>query len=158
MNSERQVEKINETEGWWSEKILTESLLDNHEKGRGSSQLRRGITEPSVVAQPQHSRCEDRRVFVSLELAWSTGDAGLHSESVSWKRNGNHNITSEFTIKSSSETVANNLCLHIGNVHAMKSSTETTNRQNHGEITVANIVWRAICLGKFRIKLLGFVI
>lgn len=44
------------------------------------------------------------------------------------------------------------------NVHEMNNSIETTNCQNHGEITVANIVLCAVCFGKFRIKLLGFVI
>lgn len=44
------------------------------------------------------------------------------------------------------------------NVHEMNNFIETTNCQNHGEITVANIVLCAVCLGKFRIKLLGFVI
>lgn len=46
----------------------------------------------------------------------------------------------------------------LENVHEMNNSTETTNRQNHGEITVANTVLCAVCPGKFRIKLLGVVI
>lgn len=96
--------------------------------------------EPSVIAQSQHPRCEDRWVFVSLELAWSIGNPGLHSESMSWKRMEATTSLQSLQSKALPRLLPTTYAYTLENVHEMNNSTETTNRQNHGKVTVANTV------------------
>lgn len=125
---------------------MKREAVNNHIKARNH-----GAKCDSTI---QHSRCENRWVSVSLELAWSTWGftVSLCLEKV-WKPQLQSSQS-----KALPRLLPTIYVYTLENVHEMNNSIETTNRQNQGEITVANIVLCAVCPGKFRIKLLGVVI